>query len=161
VVAAGDFFGEACLAGQDRRMASATALTSSTMLVMQGGPLRAMVRAHVALAERLLVHTLTRNIRIEDDLVDQLFNSCEKRLARALLLLAHHGKKDEQLLLGHVSQRTLAQMVGSTRSRVNFFMNRFRELGFLEYNGTILVNRSLLTVLAHDSRKPPSSSVSH
>ena len=102
------------------------------------------------LADRFLAHMLARNIRIEEDLIDQLFNSSEKRLARALLLLARYGTEQEQLLLPKVSQETLARIVGTTRSRVNFFMNKFRDLGFLEYDGAITVHRSLLTVVLHD-----------
>jgi CRP-like cAMP-binding protein len=101
-------------------------------------------------ADRFLSHMLARNIRIEADLIDQLFNSSEKRLARALLLLARYGKEDQPLRLPKISQQTLAEMVGTTRSRVNFFMNKFRDLGFIEYNGDIKVNRSLLTVVLHD-----------
>jgi CRP-like cAMP-binding protein len=102
------------------------------------------------LADQFLIHMLARNTRIEEDLIDQLFNSSEKRLARALLLLAHYGTDSEQLVLPRVSQETLAKIVGTTRSRVNFFMNKFRELGFLEYNGAITVHRSLLTVVLND-----------
>ena len=109
-----------------------------------------LLRTQPELATRLLTHMLARNIRIEEDLADQLFNSSEKRLARALLLLAHYGKKDQLLELPKISQETLADMVGTTRSRVNFFMNKFRKLGFIDYNGTIRVNSSLLTILLHD-----------
>ena len=103
-----------------------------------------------SLADRFLSHMLARNIRIEEDLIDHLFNSSEKRLARALLLLARYGKEDQPLRLPKMSQEMLAEMVGTTRSRINFFMNKFRKLGFIEYNGDIKVNRSLMTVVLHD-----------
>ena len=109
-----------------------------------------MLHTQTALAERFLAHMLARNIRVEEDLVDQLFNSSEKRLARVLLLLARYGKADQPLPIPKISQETLAEIVGTTRSRVNFFMNKFRDLGFIEYNGHIKVNRSLLTVVLHD-----------
>jgi CRP-like cAMP-binding protein len=146
----GDFFGEGCLAGQPRRMATASALSASTVLVIEKNQMQEMIHNEPALAERFLTHMLARNIRIEEDLIDQLFNSSEKRLARALLLLARYGKDDQPLTLPKLSQETLAEMVGTTRSRVNFFMNKFRELGFIEYNGKIKVNSSLLTVVLHD-----------
>jgi len=146
----GEFFGEGCLAGQPRRMATARALNASTVLVVEKPHMLALLHTQPSLAERFLSHMLARNIRIEEDLIDQLFNSSEKRLARALLLLARYGTKDEALLLPKLSQETLAEMVGTTRSRVNFFMNKFRDLGFIEYNGSITVNSSLLTVVLHD-----------
>ena len=146
----GDFFGEGCLAGQPRRMATATALLATTLLVVEKPKMIEMLHSQAALADRFLVHMLARNIRVEEDLIDQLFNSSEKRLARALLLLARYGTETEQLLLPKLSQETLAEMVGTTRSRVNFFMNKFRDLGFIEYDGTIKVNRALLTVVLHD-----------
>jgi len=145
-----DFFGEGCLAGQPRRIATASALSASTVLVIEKSQMQEMIHNEPALAERFLTHMLARNIRIEDDLIDQLFNSSEKRLARALLLLARYGKDDQPLTLPKLSQETLAEIVGTTRSRVNFFMNKFRELGFIEYNGGIKVNSSLLTVVLHD-----------
>ena len=151
ILGPGDFFGEGCLAGQPRRMANALALSASTLLVIEKPQMIEMLHSHPALADRFLTHMLARNIRIEEDLVDQLFNSSEKRLARALLLLARYGKEDQPLLrLPKLSQETLAEMVGTTRSRVNFFMNKFRDLGFIEYNGEIKVNSSLLTVILHD-----------
>ncbi len=146
----GDFFGEGCLAGQPRRMATASALSASTVLVIEKSQMVEMLHKERTLADRFLMHMLARNIRIEEDLIDQLFNSSEKRLARALLLLARYGKEDQPLRLPKLSQETLAEMVGTTRSRVNFFMNKFRELGFIEYNGDIKVNSSLLTVVLHD-----------
>jgi len=150
ILGPGDFFGEGCLAGQPRRMATASALSASTLLVIEKNQMQEMIHNEPALAERFLTHMLARNIRIEEDLIDQLFNSSEKRLARALLLLARYGKDDQPLALPKLSQETLAEIVGTTRSRVNFFMNKFRELGFIEYNGKIKVNSSLLTVVLHD-----------
>jgi CRP/FNR family cyclic AMP-dependent transcriptional regulator len=150
ILGAGDFFGEGCLAGQQRRMATAAVMSASTLLVVEKPQMLRVLHDEPALADRFLVHMLARNIRIEEDLIDQLFNSSEKRLARALLLLARYGTESEQLLLPKVSQETLAKIVGTTRSRVNFFMNKFRDLGFIEYDGAITVHRSLLTVVLHD-----------
>lgn len=150
ILGPGEFFGEGCLAGQPRRIATAVALTASTVLVVEKATMLDLLHTQPALADRFLSYVLTRNIRIEEDLVDQLFNSSEKRLARALLLLARYSKEGEPLRLPKLSQETLAEMVGTTRSRVNFFMNKFRDLGFIEYNGEIVVNRSLLTVVLHD-----------
>jgi CRP-like cAMP-binding protein len=146
----GDFLGEGCLAGQPRRMATAAALTASTLLVVEKPQMLEMLHKEPSLADRFLSHMLARNIRVEEDLIDQLFNSSEKRLARALLLLARYGKEDQPLRLPKMSQEMLAEMVGTTRSRVNFFMNKFRNLGFIEYNGDIKVSRSLMTVILHD-----------
>jgi CRP-like cAMP-binding protein len=146
----GDFFGEGCLAGQPRRMATASAMSPSAVLVIEKPQMLEMLHTQPSLAERFLSHMLTRNIRIEEDLVDQLFNSSEKRLARALLLLARYGKEDQPLRVPKLSQETLAEIVGTTRSRINFFMNKFRDLGFIEYNGDIKVNSALLTVVLHD-----------
>jgi CRP/FNR family cyclic AMP-dependent transcriptional regulator len=146
----GDFFGEGCLAGQPRRMVTAAAMSASSVLVIEKPHMLEMLHAQSSLADRFLSHMLARNIRIEEDLVDQLFNSSEKRLARALLLLARYGKEDQPLLVPKVSQETLAEIVGTTRSRINFFMNKFRDLGFIEYNGDIKVNSALLTVVLHD-----------
>jgi len=150
ILGPGDFFGEGCLAGQPRRMATASALSASTVLIVEKPQMLEMLHKEPSLADRFLSHMLARNIRIEEDLIDQLFNSSEKRLARALLLLARYGKDDQPLRLPKMSQEMLAEMVGTTRSRVNFFMNKFRDLGFIEYNGDIKVNRSLLTVVLHD-----------
>jgi CRP-like cAMP-binding protein len=150
ILGAGDFFGEGCLAGQLRRMATAHVLTASTVLVIEKAEMLNLLHAQPALADRFLSHMLARNIRIEEDLIDQLFNSSEKRLARALLLLARYGMEDKPLRLPKLSQETLAEMVGTTRSRINFFMNKFRDLGFIEYNGELKVNSSLLTVVLHD-----------
>jgi CRP-like cAMP-binding protein len=146
----GEFFGEGCLAGQPLRMGTATAVMRTALLRI---PRRDMVRIlheHPAFSDRFLTHMLTRNIRIEEDLVDQLFNSSEKRLARTLLLLARYGQTNPQRTLPRISQETLAEMIGATRSRVNFFMNKFRKLGLIEYNGVLKVNSSLLTVVLHD-----------
>jgi CRP-like cAMP-binding protein len=150
ILGPGDFFGEGSLAGQPLRMATAATLVASTALVLERSHMVEMLQKESTLAERFLSHMLARNIKIEEDLIDQLFNSSEKRLARALLLLARYGKEDQPLRLPKISQQTLAEMVGTTRSRVNFFMNKFRDLGFIEYNGDIKVNRSLLTVVLHD-----------
>jgi CRP-like cAMP-binding protein len=150
ILARGDFVGEGCLAGQPRRMGTATTLTASTVLVIDLDHMRGLLHAEPAFAERFLSHMLTRNIRIEEDLIDQLFNSSEKRLARVLLLLARYGTEGQTAALPRVSQEVLAEMVGTTRSRVNFFMNKFRDLGFIEYNGRITVHKSLLSVVLHD-----------
>jgi CRP/FNR family cyclic AMP-dependent transcriptional regulator len=150
VLSQGDFFGEGCLAAQPRRIATASAMAASTVLVVEKPQMLEVLHTEPALAERFLAHMLARNIRVEEDLVDQLFNSSEKRLARVLLLLARYGKADQPLRIPKMSQETLAEIVGTTRSRVNFFMNKFRDLGFIEYNGDIKVNSSLLTVVLHD-----------
>ena len=150
VLGRGDFFGEGCLAGQSRRMSTASGMSATRTLVVEKQPMLDLLHTHTALAERFLAHMLARNIRIEEDLVDQLFNSSEKRLARVLLLLARYGKGDWPLRIPRMPQETLAEIVGTTRSRVNFFMNKFRKLGFIEYNGDIKVNDSLLTVVLHD-----------
>jgi len=147
----GDFFGEGCLAGQSRRMASATAQSAATVLVVEKAHMMRMLHKEPALSDLFRIHMLMRNIRVEEDLVDQLFNSSEKRLARTLLLMARYGQEDKpQLVVHQLSQETLAEMVGTTRSRVNFFMNKFRDLGFIEYNGGLKVNSSLLSVVLHD-----------
>jgi CRP/FNR family transcriptional regulator, cyclic AMP receptor protein len=151
VLSQGDFFGEGCLAGQPRRIATASAMAASTVLIVEKPQMLDTLANEPSLAERFLAHMLARNIRVEEDLVDQLFNSSEKRLARVLLLLARYGKADKPLRIPKLSQETLAEMVGTTRSRINFFMNKFRDLGFIEYNGEIKVNSSLLTVVLHDS----------
>jgi len=151
MLAPGDFFGEGCLAGQPLRMGTAKAVTRTALLRIPKRDMARMLHEHPSFSDRFLTHMLTRNIRIEEDLVDQLFNSSEKRLARTLLLLARYGKEDTtQLVLPKLSQETLAEMVGTTRSRVNFFMNKFRKLGLIEYNGGLKVNRALLSVVLHD-----------
>jgi CRP/FNR family cyclic AMP-dependent transcriptional regulator len=146
-----DFFGEGCMAGQKIRMGTTSAITPTTLLVIQKRELLRALHAEHALSDHFIAYMLARNIRVEEDLIDQLFNSSEKRLARALLLLARYGKQEQpDRILPKVSQDTLASMVGTTRSRVNFFMNKFRKLGFIEYNGKIKVNKSLLTVVLHE-----------
>ena len=145
------FFGEGCLAGQSQRMATATAMTPCTIVVVDKPEMVRQLHGKPAFADRFLTHMLTRNIRIEEDLIDQLFNSSEKRLARTLLLLARYGEPGaSHRTLPRVSQETLAEMVGTTRSRVNFFMNKFRKLGFIEYNGGLKVHNSLLSVVLRD-----------
>jgi CRP-like cAMP-binding protein len=147
----GDFFGEGCLAGQPVRMATATAIAETTVLVVEKRRMLQLLHDQSGFSDRFITHMLARNIRIEEDLVDQLFNSSEKRLARTLLLLARYGKQDKpHRVLPKVSQEVLAEMVGTTRSRVNFFMNKFRKMGFIEYNGGIKINNSLLSVVLHD-----------
>jgi CRP-like cAMP-binding protein len=147
----GDFFGEGCLAGQPLRMGTATAVVPTTALRIQKTEMIRTLHEQMAFSERFIAHMLVRNIRIEEDLVDQLFNSSEKRLARTLLLLARYGKETRtHRVLPKLSQETLAEMVGTTRSRVNFFMNKFRKLGFIEYNGALKVHSSLLSVVLHD-----------
>jgi len=147
----GDFFGEGCLAGQDLRMGTATTIAPSTILAIEKAEMIRLLHDEPELSDRFISHVLSRNIRIEEDLVDQLFNSSEKRLARALLLLAHFGKDDTPVRdIPGVSQEVLAEIVGTTRSRVNFFMNKFRKLGFIEYNGRITIKKALLSVVLHD-----------
>jgi CRP-like cAMP-binding protein len=151
VLDAGHFFGEGCLAGQPQRMATATAMIPCTILAVEKQEMVRQLHAQPAFADRFLTHMLTRNIRIEEDLIDQLFNSSEKRLARTLLLLARYGEHEaSHRALPRVSQELLAEMVGTTRSRVNFFMNKFRKLGFIDYNGGLKINNSLLSVVLRD-----------
>jgi len=148
----GDFFGEGCLAGQPLRMSTAAAVVPTAVLRIRKSDMIRMLHEHSDFSDRFITHMLARNIRIEEDLVDQLFNSSEKRLARTLLLLARYGKQEEAppRSLPKLSQETLAEMVGTTRSRVNFFMNKFRKMGFIEYNGGLKINSSLLSILLHD-----------
>jgi CRP-like cAMP-binding protein len=146
-----DFFGEGCMAGQAVRMGTATAITPSTILVIDKNELLRVLHEEHELSDHFIGYMLAHNIRVEEDLIDQLFNSSEKRLARTLLLLARYGKQEQpDRILAKVSQETLAKMIGTTRSRVNFFMNKFRKLGFIEYNGKIKINKSLLTVVLHE-----------
>jgi len=146
-----NFFGEGSLAGQSVRMGSATALTACQLLRIEKRAMMDALHRQHTFSDMFVAYLLARNIRYEEDLVDQLFNSSEKRLARVLLLLAHFGKEDvPERVLSKISQETLAEMVGTTRSRVSFFMNRFRKLGFVHYNGGLLVHRSLLNVVLHD-----------
>jgi CRP-like cAMP-binding protein len=147
----GDFFGEGCLAGQFVRMGTATAIIPTTLLVIGKQEMIRMLHAEHSFSDRFVAYMLSRNIRFQEDLIDQLFNSSEKRLARTLLLLARYGKQDKpQKVLPKVSQGTLAEMIGTTRSRVNFFMNKFKKLGFINYDGGLHVNNSLLSVVLHD-----------
>jgi len=149
----GDFFGEGCLAGQPIRIGSATAITPSVILLIDKAKMVRLLHKQHAMSDRFISHMLSRNIRIEEDLIDQLFNSSEKRLARALLLLARYGKLDKPVrVVPRVSQATLAEMVGTTRSRVNFFLNKFKRLGFIEYESDLplKINSSLLSVVLHD-----------
>jgi CRP/FNR family transcriptional regulator, cyclic AMP receptor protein len=147
----GDFFGEGCLAGQPIRIGSATAIAATTVLVIEKKEMIRVLHSEHAFSDRFISFMLSRNIRVEEDLVDQLFNSSEKRLARTLLLLARYGKEDKpQKMVPKVPQEMLAEMVGTTRSRVNFFMNKFRKLGFIRYNGGLHVDSSLLSVVLHD-----------
>ena len=147
----GDFVGEGALAGQRVRMATATAVSTTKVLVVPKKQMTQLLHDEAGFANRFITFMLSRNIRIEEDLVDQLFNSSEKRLARTLMLLARYGMEDRpQGVLPHLSQETLAEMIGTTRSRVNFFMNKFRKLGFIEYNGGLKINSSLLSIVLHD-----------
>src|ERR1044071_3128511 len=147
----GDFFGEAALTGQSIRIGTATATTATTVLIIDKATMLGLLRDEPAFSERFISYMLARNLRIEADLVDHLFNSSEKRLARALLLLARYGDQaGPERRIPKISQETLAEMVGTTRSRVNFFMNKFRDLGFIEYNGDLKINISLLNVVLHD-----------
>jgi CRP/FNR family cyclic AMP-dependent transcriptional regulator len=147
----GDFFGEACLASHAIRMGTATAITASSLLVIEKDEMIRVLHTEHGFSDRFIKHMLSRNIRVEEDLIDQLFNSSEKRLARALLLLARYGTQDQpRKVLPKVSQEMLADMIGTTRSRVNFFMNKFRKLGFIEYNGGLKINSALLTVVLHE-----------
>jgi CRP/FNR family cyclic AMP-dependent transcriptional regulator len=149
----GDFFGEGCLAGQPIRIGSATAITPSMILLIDKAKMVRLLHRQPSMSDRFITHMLARNIRIEEDLVDQLFNSSEKRLARTLLLLARYGKQDKPArMVPKISQETLAEMIGTTRSRVNFFLNKFKKLGFIEYDGElpVKINSSLLSVVLHD-----------
>jgi CRP/FNR family cyclic AMP-dependent transcriptional regulator len=151
ILGPGDYFGEGCLAGQRFCMGTATAITPCTVLVIEKGEMFKVLHEQHALSDRFIKFMLERNIRIEEDLVDQLFNSSEKRLARILLLLARYGKEDQPHgVLPKMSQETLAEMIGTTRPRVNFFMNKFRKLGFIKYNGGLQINTSLLSVVLHE-----------
>jgi CRP/FNR family transcriptional regulator, cyclic AMP receptor protein len=147
----GDFIGEGCLAGQPLRMATATAIAPSSILEIRKSAMMRVLRDEHAFSKRFIAHILARNIRFEADLVDQLFNSSERRLARTLLLLAQYGKEGRpETIVPKISQEVLAEMVGTTRSRVSFFMNKFRKLGFIEYNGGLSVHSSLLNVVLID-----------
>jgi CRP/FNR family transcriptional regulator, cyclic AMP receptor protein len=151
ILGPGDFFGEGCLAGQSLRMGTATTLISTIVSVIQKNEMMRAIHSDPAFTQRFMSYLLSRNLRAEEDLIDQLFNTSEKRLARALLLLTGHGKQEiPQKVLPNISQETLAEMVGTTRSRVNIFMNKFRKLGYIEYEGGLHVNASLLNVVHHE-----------
>jgi CRP-like cAMP-binding protein len=151
VLGPGDFFGESCLAGQPVRMSTASAMVASRILTIGRNRMRRLLRQEPDLANRFIAYVLARNVRVEEDLVDRLFNSVEKRFARALLLMARYGKaQGGDWILPRVSQETLAEMVGTTRPRINFFMNKFRSLGFIDYNGNLVVRTALLSVVLHD-----------
>jgi CRP/FNR family cyclic AMP-dependent transcriptional regulator len=151
ILGAGDFLGEECLAGQTKRISTASALSECRIVRIEKGSAVAALRADPEFSEVFLAYLLDRNIRTQEDLVDQLFNSSEKRLARILLLLANYGREHQpDLVIAKISQETLAEMVGTTRSRVNYFMNKFRKLGFIKYNGELEVNSSLLNVVLYD-----------
>jgi len=151
ILGAGDFFGEGCLVGQPLRMATAIAIAECSIMRLERAAMIDVLQREPKLSDRFLTHLLSRNIRLEEDLVDQLFNSSEKRLARLLLLLANFGKEGKpEPVLVKISQETLAGMVGTTRSRVSFFMNKFRKLGLIHYNGGLEVHSSLLNIILHD-----------
>lgn len=151
ILSQGDFFGEGCLNGQVLRMATSTAQEDASLATVKKSVMTSTLQAEATFSARFIEHPLKRNIRIEEDLVDQLFNSSEKRLARILLLLANFGKEGQPLeIISNISQETLAEMIGTTRSRVSFFLNKFRKLGFIDYNGSMHVHSSLLNVILHD-----------
>jgi CRP/FNR family cyclic AMP-dependent transcriptional regulator len=151
ILGVGDFFGEGCLAGQPLRMGTAVAMSGCSIMRLEKAGVIRTLQEQPSFSEVFVAHLLSRNIRIEEDLVDQLFNSSEKRLARVLLLLANFGKEGiPQTVIPKMSQETLAGIIGTTRSRVSFFMNRFRKLGFVEYNGGLTIHSSLLNVVLHD-----------
>lgn len=151
ILSTGDFFGEGCLIGQSLRMATATAMTDCTLLRVEKKAMMRVLHEEHSFSDMFVTYLLQQNIRREEDLVDQLFNSSEKRLARILLLLAHFGKEGAaETIIPKISQETLAEMVGTTRPRVSFFMNKFRKMGFIDYNGGLQVHSSLLGVVLHD-----------
>jgi len=150
ILGPGDFLGERALTGQSARIETASALAGTTVLVIPRDAMVRLLHTEPTFSDRFISHMLSRNMRIEADLVDQLFNSSEKRLARTLLLLARYGQVSPAQQLPKISQETLAEMVGTTRSRVNFFMNKFRKLGLIEYNGSIKIKSSLLSIVLHD-----------
>lgn len=151
ILSSDDFFGEGCLAGQPRRMSTVRAMTDAAIMRLDKSAMLAIIHKEPAFSDKFMAHLLARTIRVEEDLVDQLFNSSEKRLARLLLLLANFGKEGRpEPTIAKISQETLAEMIGTTRGRVSFFMNKFRKLGFIKYNGRIEVHSSLLNVILHD-----------
>ena len=151
VLGPNDFLGEGCLTGQPIRIATATAIAPSTLLVIEKREMTRVLHEEHELSDRFISYMLARNVRVEEDLVDQLFNSTEKRLARTLLLLAQYGKENQpEKVVPKISQEILAEMIGTTRSRVNLFMNKFKKLGFIRYNGGLHIDSSLLSVVLHD-----------
>src|SRR5580700_7228786 len=151
ILGTGDFCGEGCLAAQPRRMATAAAMEQSAIMRLEKAAMIRLLHDEPDFSERFMSHLLARNVRVEADLVDQLFNSSEKRLARLLLILANFGKEGKpETIIAKISQQTLAEIVGTTRSRVSFFMNKFRKMGFVSYNGHLEVHSSLLNVVLHD-----------
>jgi CRP/FNR family cyclic AMP-dependent transcriptional regulator len=151
ILGPGDFVGEGCLTGRSIYMATATTIAPTTVLVIEKGEMIRALHAEHAFSDRFIAYLLARSIRVEENLIDELFNSSEKRLARTLLLLARYGKEEKpQKMLAEISQETLAEMIGTTRSRVNFFMNKFRKLGFIKYDGGLHVDSSLLSVVLHE-----------
>jgi CRP/FNR family cyclic AMP-dependent transcriptional regulator len=151
IMSEGEFFGEGCLVGQSIRMGAASAITDCTLLRLEKSVMQQALHREHAFSDMFVTYLVARNLRYQDDLIDQLFNSSEKRLARVLLLLAHFGKDGApEAVIPKISQETLAEMVGTTRSRVSYFMNRFRKLGFIHYNGGLQIHSSLLNVVLHD-----------
>ena len=159
ILGAGDFFGEGCLAGQPLRISTVAAIVDSSIARLAKAEVIRVLHEQPAFSELFMAYLLARNVRMEADLIDQLFNSSEKRLARLLLLLANFGKEGRpEKVVAKISQETLAEMIGTTRSRVSFFMNKFRRLGFIEYNGGLEVHSSLLSVVLHDDPRSVRSS---
>ena len=151
ILGSNEFFGEGCLAGQAQRIATVTTMTESVMMRLEKSAVVDVIHREPAFSEMFIAHLLGRTLRVEADLVDQLFNSSERRLARLLLLLANFGKEGKpEPIIAKISQETLAEMIGTTRSRVSFFMNKFRKLGLIDYNGGIHVHSSLLNVVLHE-----------
>jgi len=151
ILGTGDFCGEGCLAGQPRRMATAAAMEDSKIMRLEKAAMIRLLHDEPEFSERFMSHLLARNVRVEADLVDQLFNSSEKRLARVLLILANFGKEGKpEPVIAKINQETLAEMIGTTRSRVSFFMNKFRKMGLIDYNGHLQIHSSLLNVILHD-----------
>jgi len=151
ILGTNDFFGEGCLAGQPKRISTVETMTESVIVRLEKAAIVRVLHGEPAFSEMFIAHLLARSIRVEEDLIDQLFNSSEKRLARVLLLLANFGKEGKpEPVIANISQETLAEMIGTTRSRVSFFMNKFRKLGFIDYNGSMEVHSSLLNVVLHD-----------
>jgi len=154
LLAVDDFFGEGCLAGQSLRISTVMAMTDSVIVRLEKSAMVRLLHKEPEFSEMFMTHVVSRSLRVEADLIDQLFNSSEKRLARLLLLMANYGKETTpEPIIAKVSQETLAEMIGTTRSRVSFFMNKFRDLGFIDYNGHIKVHSSLLNVVLHDQTK--------